>query len=55
VANLEVVTADLQIGAVVTIGRGHLRVRPLPMGRRIEREEEEVGDPALRARPDPPE
>ena len=58
VANLEVVTADLQSGAVVTIGRGHLRVRPLPMGRRIdsaEREQDEARDPAVRALPDTPE
>jgi len=32
-ANLDAVAADLQSGAVVTIGRGHLRVRTLPMGR----------------------
>jgi predicted nuclease of predicted toxin-antitoxin system len=33
-ANLDAIAADLQAGAVVTIGRGHLRVRALPMGRR---------------------
>ena len=32
-ANLDTVEADLQVGAVVTLGRGHLRVRTLPMGR----------------------
>jgi len=32
-ANLATVEADLQGGAVVTIGRGHLRVRSLPMRR----------------------
>jgi predicted nuclease of predicted toxin-antitoxin system len=32
-ANLDAVAADLRSGAVVTIGRGHLRVRTLPMGR----------------------
>jgi predicted nuclease of predicted toxin-antitoxin system len=32
-ANLDTVAADLQSGAVVTIGRGHLRVRTLPMRR----------------------
>jgi len=32
-ANLETVAADLRTGAVVTIGRGHLRVRTLPMRR----------------------
>ena len=58
VANIGHVAADLQSGAVVTIGRGHLRVRPLPMGRRIasaEGREEEVRDPAVRALPDTPE
>jgi predicted nuclease of predicted toxin-antitoxin system len=58
VANLDIVAADLESGAVVTIGRGHLRVRPLPMGRRsdgVERWQEEVPDPAVRALPDPPE
>jgi len=30
-ANLDTVAADLESGAVVTIGRGHLRVRTLPM------------------------
>jgi predicted nuclease of predicted toxin-antitoxin system len=30
-ANLEAVAADLELGAVVTIGRGHMRVRMLPM------------------------
>jgi predicted nuclease of predicted toxin-antitoxin system len=33
-ANLEAVETDLRAGAVVTIGRGHLRVRTLPMRRR---------------------
>ena len=58
VANLEVVAADLQSGAVLTIGRGHLRVRPLPMGRRIgsaQGSEEESQDPAVRALPSTPE
>jgi predicted nuclease of predicted toxin-antitoxin system len=32
-ANLDAVAADLRTGAVVTIGRGHLRVRTLPMRR----------------------
>jgi predicted nuclease of predicted toxin-antitoxin system len=32
-ANLNTVVADLGSGAVVTIGRGHLRVRALPMRR----------------------
>jgi predicted nuclease of predicted toxin-antitoxin system len=32
-ANLEAVASDLHAGAVVTIGRGHLRVRSLPMRR----------------------
>jgi predicted nuclease of predicted toxin-antitoxin system len=32
-ANLDTVTADLESGAVVTIGRGHLRVRALPVPR----------------------
>jgi hypothetical protein len=31
IANLDTVAADLQTGAVVTIGRGHLRVRSLPV------------------------
>ncbi len=30
-ANLDAVASDLGSGAVVTIGRGHLRVRTLPM------------------------
>jgi uncharacterized protein with PIN domain len=33
-ANLEAVETDLRAGAVVTIGRGHHRVRTLPMRRR---------------------
>lgn len=32
-ANLAAVTADLEAGAAISIARGHLRVRPLPMGR----------------------
>ena len=36
-ANLDPVAADLETGAVVTIGRGHLRVRSLPMRRRDSR------------------
>jgi hypothetical protein len=32
-ANLGTLAADLESGAVVTIGRGHLRVRTLPMRR----------------------
>jgi predicted nuclease of predicted toxin-antitoxin system len=32
-ANLDTVTTDLNSGAVVTIGRGHLRVRTLPVRR----------------------
>ena len=32
-ANLEAVASELDLGAVVTIGRGHLRVRTLPMQR----------------------
>ncbi len=32
-ANLDQVAADLESGAVVTIGRSHLRVRTLPMRR----------------------
>jgi predicted nuclease of predicted toxin-antitoxin system len=58
VANIDVVAADLQSGAVVTIGRGHMRVRPLPMGRRIETAEgleEGVRDPGVKALPDTPE
>jgi len=58
VANIEAVAADLRSGAVVTIGRGHLRVRPLPMGTSIESAEgveEEARDPAVRALPDTPE
>ena len=58
VANIESVYADLRSGAVVTIGRGHLRVRPLPMGMRSESaegQEEAVHDPAVRALPDTPE
>lgn len=31
-ANLDAVSSDIESGAVVTIGRGHLRVRTLPMG-----------------------
>jgi predicted nuclease of predicted toxin-antitoxin system len=54
VANIEAVAADLQAGAVVTIGRGHLRVRPLPMGRPTE-SAEEARDRAVRALPDTPE
>lgn len=30
--NIGAVTQNLESGAVVTIGRGHLRMRPLPMG-----------------------
>lgn len=30
--NVGAVTHDLESGAVITIGRGHLRMRPLPMG-----------------------
>lgn len=33
VANIEAVTEELQAGAVVTIGRGHMRVRVLPVRR----------------------
>ena len=33
VANLPAVTADLDAGAVVSIARGRLRVRPLPVHR----------------------
>ncbi|HKB32088.1 MAG TPA: DUF5615 family PIN-like protein [Streptosporangiaceae bacterium] len=32
-ANLAAVAADLEAGAAISIARGHLRVRPLPMGR----------------------
>ena len=32
-ANLDPVAVDLEAGAVVTIGRGHLRVRTLPVRR----------------------
>ncbi|HUK70169.1 MAG TPA: DUF5615 family PIN-like protein [Streptosporangiaceae bacterium] len=32
-ANLAAVAADLKAGATVSIVQGHLRVRPLPMGR----------------------
>jgi len=32
-ANLDTVAADLESGAVVTIGRGHMRIRTLPVRR----------------------
>ncbi len=35
-ANLDTVAADLTSGAVVTIGRGHLRVRTLPSDEAID-------------------
>jgi len=32
-ANLAAIHADLEAGAAVSIARGHLRIRPLPIGR----------------------
>ncbi len=32
-ANLAAVAADLEAGAAISIAQGHLRVRPLPLGR----------------------
>ena len=43
-ANLDAVAADVESGAVVSIGRGHLRVRALPM--RTERREVGGDSPA---------
>jgi predicted nuclease of predicted toxin-antitoxin system len=36
-ANLTTISADLEAGAAVSIAEGHLRVRPLPIGRHSER------------------